>query len=146
MNPNTNSPLQSIHYTFPIYDGVSVVGFTCTIGSRIIRSIVKERTDAKTFDDAINRGELASNLEQSVDDADVFIVLLGNVPAGEAIKVNIMYLGDLSHDAEVNGYSLPCHSALLLDAARRILSRGSTAIFPLRLGSIKASPSLSTQR
>ncbi|KFA51936.1 hypothetical protein S40293_07062 [Stachybotrys chartarum IBT 40293] len=104
VNPNINSPLQSVRYTFPIFDGVSIVGFTCTIDSRTIRSVIKERNDArKTFDDAVGRGELAGHLEQSVDAADIFTVSLGNVPPGEAIKVNITYLGKLSHDAEVNG-------------------------------------------
>lgn len=81
-----------------------MVAFTCTVGSRVIKGVVKERQEAKkAFDDAVNRGETAGLLETSKEASDVFTTTIGNVPAGEKIKVEITYLGELKHDAEVDG-------------------------------------------
>ncbi|POR31935.1 von Willebrand factor A domain-containing protein 5A [Tolypocladium paradoxum] len=110
VNPHSDSRLDEVHYDFPLYDGVSVVGFTCTVGSRVIRGVVRERQAAqKTFDDAVSRGETAGLLQQSERAADVFTTTLGNVPAGETVKVEITYLGELEHDAEADGvrWTLP---------------------------------------
>ncbi len=63
-NPSSDPIKQSI-YTFPLYDGVSVVAFTCRLGSRVLKGLVKERSKAKaTYDKAVSRGETAGLLEQ----------------------------------------------------------------------------------
>jgi len=105
VNPSQESEIPELRYTFPLYDGVSVVGFVCTINKdRVIRGIVKERAEArKTYDAAVARGETAGLLEQLPDASDVFTTTIGNVPAGAEIKVDITYLGELKHDAEVDG-------------------------------------------
>ncbi|KPM39728.1 hypothetical protein AK830_g6804 [Neonectria ditissima] len=111
-NPNKDSALDKISYVFPLYDGVSVVAFTCAVGDRVIKGVVKERQKAKqAYDEATERGETAALLEQSFDAADVFTTTIGNVPAGEKIKVDITYLGELKHDAEVDGvrFTIPTH-------------------------------------
>ncbi|KAK7429396.1 hypothetical protein QQZ08_003988 [Neonectria magnoliae] len=111
-NPNKDSALDEINYVFPIYDGVSVVAFTCTVGGRVIKGVVKERQKAKqVYDEATARGETAALLEQSFEAADVFTTTIGNVPPGEKIKVDITYLGELKHDAEVDGvrFIIPTH-------------------------------------
>ncbi|KAK7421638.1 hypothetical protein QQX98_002105 [Neonectria punicea] len=111
-NPNKDSALEEINYVFPLYDGVSVVAFTCTVGGRVIKGVVKERQKAKkVYDEATARGETAALLEQSFEAADVFTSTIGNVPAGEKIKVDIIYLGELKHDAEVDGvrFTIPTH-------------------------------------
>jgi hypothetical protein len=110
VNPNQDSSLDRVSYTFPLYDGVSVVAFTCTIGSRVITGVVKDREAAKSrYDAAVKRGETAGLLEQSQQAADVFTTKLGNVPPGATIKVEVTYLGELQHDAEVDGlrYVIP---------------------------------------
>lgn len=98
-------------YRFPLFDGVSVVGFTCTINNeRVIRGSVQEKQKArKTFNDAVARGETAGLLEQLPDASDVFTTTVGNVPARAEIKIDIVVLGELKHDAEVDGvrYTLP---------------------------------------
>ncbi|KFA46803.1 hypothetical protein S40293_05574 [Stachybotrys chartarum IBT 40293] len=109
-NPNADSPLKSVRYAFPLYDGVSVVSFTCAIGSRVIRGVVKERQAAKqAFDEAVGRNEFAGLLDQSQHAGDVFTTSLGNIPAGEKIEVEIVYLGELKHDAGIDGlrYTIP---------------------------------------
>ncbi|KAF5135105.1 von Willebrand factor A domain-containing protein 5A [Metarhizium anisopliae] len=110
---NTGSLVKEARYMFPMYDGVSVVEFTCTIGPRVIRGVVRERQEAKRiFDRATARGEAAGLLEQSLSASDVFIAKLGNVPAGEDVKVDVTYLGELEHDAEIDGLRFTIPTAI----------------------------------
>lgn len=103
-NSNPDKAIDELRYVFPLYDGVSVVAFTCTVGERVIKGVVKEREKAKqVYKEAKERGETAGLLEQSFEAADVFTTTIGNVPAGEKVKVEITYLGELKHDAEVDG-------------------------------------------
>lgn len=98
LEPCTKSP----SYTFPLYDGVSVVNFECSIDRRIMKCLIKEKEEAKvTYQEAIDRGEMAGLLEQHA--ADVFTTSLGNVPPNATVCVNITFAGELKHDAEVNG-------------------------------------------
>src|SRR3954447_16355958 len=56
--------LEQVQYTFPLYDGVSVVGFTCTVGSKTIVGVVKEKQQARVdYQEAISRGETAGLFE-----------------------------------------------------------------------------------
>ncbi|KAL8873232.1 MAG: hypothetical protein Q9174_001264 [Haloplaca sp. 1 TL-2023] len=113
LNPTTDAIKECI-YTFPMYDGVSVVGFTCRIGSRVLRGLVKERSQAKaTYDAAVSRGETAGLLEQLPQASDVFSTRLGNIPANEKVHVEITYVGELKHDAEADGirFTLPTRIA-----------------------------------
>ena len=114
VNP-TAEPIPELRYTFPLYDGVSVVGFVCTInGDRVIRGVVKERAEAKkTYQAAVDRGEVAGLLEQLPQASDVFTTTVGNVPANAKLEVEIQYLGELKHDAEVDGirFTIPTHVA-----------------------------------
>ncbi|KAL2689203.1 hypothetical protein Neosp_003255 [[Neocosmospora] mangrovei] len=112
VNPNKTNAIDELRYIFPLYDGVSVVEFTCTVGSRVIKGVVKEREKAKqVYEEAKAQGEIAGLLEQSLESADVFTTTIGNVPAGEKIQVDITYLGELKHDAEVDGvrFTIPTH-------------------------------------
>ncbi|KXX73618.1 von Willebrand factor A domain-containing protein 5A, partial [Madurella mycetomatis] len=113
-NPKSEA-IPELRYAFPLYDGVSVVGFTCTINDdRVIRGVVKERAEArKTYKEAVHRGETAGLLEQLPQASDVFTTTVGNVPAGATLKVDVTYLGELKHDAEVDGvrYTIPTHIA-----------------------------------
>ncbi|OCT46229.1 von Willebrand factor type A domain containing protein [Cladophialophora carrionii] len=96
--------LDEVQYTFPLYDGVSVVGFTCTVGPKTIVGIVKEKQEASVeYQAAVARGETAGLLEQLPEASDVFTTSIGNVPANEKVHVEIVYLGELKHDAETDG-------------------------------------------
>ena len=102
--------LTSHRYTFPLYDGVSVISFECELNDRIIRGVVKEKDEAKaTYQEAKDKGQTAGLLEQLPAAADVFTTTISNVPAGSNITVNIVYVGELRHDAEVDGlrYTMP---------------------------------------
>lgn len=114
INPSKDDGLDEVNYVFPLYDGVSVVGFKCTIADRIINGVVKERQSAKTlYAEAKARGETAALLEQSHQASDAFSTTIGNVPAGETALIEITFLGELKHDAEIDGvrFTIPTHVA-----------------------------------
>lgn len=107
INPLSKGKLDKVRYNFPLYDGVTVVGFTCTVGARKVKGVVKERVAAKkAYEDATSRGEAAGLLEQSARASDVFTASIGNVPAGEKVNVEITFLGELEHDAEADAVRL----------------------------------------
>ncbi len=96
--------LDEVQYTFPLYDGVSVVGFKCTVADKVLIGVVKEKQQArKDYQEAVDRGETAGLLEQVPEASDAFTTKVGNVSAGERIHVEITYLGELKHDAEADG-------------------------------------------
>ncbi|SPJ73507.1 related to Vault poly [Fusarium torulosum] len=103
INSTTNA-IDELRYVFPLYDGVSVVAFTCTVGSRVIKGVVKERQKAQqVYNEAKAKGQTAGLFKQSLEAADTFTTTIGNVPAGEKVQVDITYLGELKHDAQVDG-------------------------------------------
>ncbi|KAF4474637.1 Vault poly [Fusarium agapanthi] len=103
VNP-TGEAIDELRYVFPLYDGVSVVAFTCTVGSRVIKGVVKERQKAQqVYNEAKAKGQTVGLFKQSLEAADTFTTTIGNVPAGEKVLVDITYLGELKHDAQVDG-------------------------------------------
>lgn len=103
VNPSGEA-IDELRYVFPLYDGVSVVAFTCTVGSRVIKGVVKERQKAQqVYNEAKAKGQTAGLFKQSLEAADTFTTTIGNVPAGEKVQVDITYLGELKHDAQVDG-------------------------------------------
>jgi len=102
VNPSTVSPIANSKYTFPLYESCAVVSFRCHIGTSVIEGTIKEKEEASaTYQAAIERDEPASLLEQLT--TDVFSTSLGNIGAGEKVKVEIEYIMELRHDAEVDG-------------------------------------------
>lgn len=80
---DSNKRLKDMVYSFPLYDGVSVVSFTATVGDVQIRGIVKEKQQARhEYQDAVSKGSAAGLLEQLPEASDVFVASIGNVPAG----------------------------------------------------------------
>ncbi|KAF9355272.1 hypothetical protein BGX26_006786 [Mortierella sp. AD094] len=113
-NPPENGAIRELQYSFPLYDGVSVVGFICRIGDRTIIGQVKERTKAKKdYKEAVARGNNAALLEQLPNASDVFTMSVGNVPAGAKVIVEITYIGELKHDAEVDGIRFTIPTAIM---------------------------------
>ncbi|KAJ4991566.1 vault protein inter-alpha-trypsin [Stagonosporopsis vannaccii] len=104
VNPSITRAIREVRYAFPLYDGVSVVGFSCHVGNRLIVGEVKEREKAKqVYSDAVARGETAGLLEQLPEASDVFTTAIGNIPPGATVIVKVTYLGELKHDMEVDG-------------------------------------------
>ena len=109
INP-TDDVITECIYMFPLYDGVSVVSFTCHVGSRRIHGVVKEKNQARAvYDAAVAKGETAGLLQQVPEASDAFTVNVGNIPAKETVVVEIVFIGELKHDAETNGirYTIP---------------------------------------
>ncbi|KAK5724951.1 hypothetical protein LTS12_027504, partial [Elasticomyces elasticus] len=109
VNPSP-SLAREVVYTFPLYDGVSVVGYTCRVGDRVLLGKVKSRKQAnEDYEAAVAKGEKASVLNQALDSGDVHTVRLGNVEPGEQVVVDITFVGELKHDAQADGtrYTIP---------------------------------------
>jgi hypothetical protein len=101
---DTKEHLKNMVYSFPLYDGVSVVSFTATIGDVQIHGIVKDKQQARRdYNDAVKKGSKAGLLEQLLEASDVFATSIGNVPAGAKVVIKVVYIGELKHDAELNG-------------------------------------------
>ncbi|CEJ89595.1 hypothetical protein VHEMI05431 [[Torrubiella] hemipterigena] len=112
-NP-TDESFKEATYVFPLFDGISIVSYSATIGSRVIKGTVKEKEAArKAFDAAAAKGEKAGLLEHSIDAKDVFTTTMANIGPGEDVVVEIVFLGELKHDAEADGLRLtfPTHIA-----------------------------------
>ncbi|OAX82824.1 hypothetical protein ACJ72_02828 [Emergomyces africanus] len=109
INP-TNKQLQDVKYTFPLHDGVTVVGFKCQIDNRVIHGLVKEREEAKAeYQEAVKEDRAAALFEQSNLASDTFTTSIGKIPVGSKAVVEITYLGELQHDAQADGirFSIP---------------------------------------
>ncbi|KAH6693333.1 von Willebrand factor type A domain-containing protein [Leptodontidium sp. MPI-SDFR-AT-0119] len=97
-NPSTTETIKECTYAFPLYDGVSVVSFTCRVGKKVLRGLVKEKAKAQEiYDKAVAKGETAGLLQQAPEASDMFSTKLGNIPAGESVIVEITYIGELKH-------------------------------------------------
>jgi len=102
VNPSNVAPITGAKYTFPMYESCAIVAFRCYVGTRLIEGVVKEKEDASLrFQEAVERNEPASLLEQHTP--DVFSTSLGNISPGETVKIEIEYIMELKHDAEVDG-------------------------------------------
>ncbi|XHF98221.1 hypothetical protein AWENTII_001786 [Aspergillus wentii] len=134
LNPSSRL-LEEVSYAFPLYDGVSVVGFKCQVGSRVLHSQVKTKEQANVeYQDAVSEKKLASILDQSNSASDCFSIRLGNIPAGEKVTVDITFVGDLKQDAQTDGtrYTIPNtiaprYSNVLDGMDDWVASRGSPA-------------------
>ncbi|OJD34549.1 von willebrand domain containing protein [Diplodia corticola] len=112
-NPDQAKAIRNVRYTFPLYDGVSVVAFTCRVAGRLIKGQVKEKEKARQdFRQAAERGQVAGLLEQLPDAADVFTTTVANIPPAATIVAEITYLGELKHDAEVDGIRFTIPTAI----------------------------------
>lgn len=112
-NSSTTDIIDQLYYSFPLYDGVSIIGYDIHVQDRHIKGLVKEKGVARaTYEAATWRGETASLFEQSSQAADVFTIKIGNVPPATTILVEIVYIGELKHDAEVDGIRFTIPTAI----------------------------------
>lgn len=103
VNPSSTKAIREVKYVFPLYEGVSVVGFTCHVADRTLVGEVKEKNEAKQdYTAAVKRGETAGLFEQ-LDTSDTFMTTIGNVPPSVQVVIELTYLGELKHDMEVDG-------------------------------------------
>ncbi|KUM64861.1 hypothetical protein ACN42_g2200 [Penicillium freii] len=108
VNPS-DRVIGEISYQFPLYDGVSVVGFKCKVGSRLLHSKVKTKSQANAdYQNAVAQHQTAAVMDHTSMN-DVFVIRLGNVPARGKINVDITFVGELKQDSQTDGirYTLP---------------------------------------
>ncbi|GAD94639.1 von Willebrand domain-containing protein [Paecilomyces variotii No. 5] len=104
INPSKHEAIEEVSYMFPMYDGVSVVAFSCHVGDRVLHGLVKEKQQASAeYNEAVESGQTAGLLEQMTDASDVFRTKLGNIPADSKVVVAITYVGELRQDGQANG-------------------------------------------
>lgn len=138
VNPS-NCILEEASYRFPLYDGVSVVGFQCHVGTRLLHSKVKTKEQANTdYQDAVDRDESAAIMDQSPTESDVFTIRLGNIPANEKVTVEITFIGELKQDAQLDGvrYTLPNSIAPRYQNVMTMPAPEQTSGFPAQLEGI----------
>ncbi|MBI3951464.1 MAG: marine proteobacterial sortase target protein [Acidobacteria bacterium] len=84
-------------YVFPLPADASVNDMAMKIGDRRIRSIVKEREEARhIYSDAKHTGRRATLLEQ--ERPNIFTTSVANIGPGEEISIQIRYLQRLPYD------------------------------------------------
>ncbi|KAK7048813.1 vault protein inter-alpha-trypsin domain-containing protein [Favolaschia claudopus] len=103
-------PIEAV-YAFPIPARAVVTGF-CMIkqnGTRVVGRVQEKEEARKTYDSAVARGKQASLMEQQTP--DVFQVAVGNIPAKEQVKIELVYATELTEDEENDSirFHLPVH-------------------------------------
>ncbi|KAL3678821.1 hypothetical protein R1sor_021777 [Riccia sorocarpa] len=99
-------------YSFPIYEAAAIVDFTCKIGDRIIRGVVREKNQAsKIYETAKEEGQQAALMVYNTP--DVWSTKISNIPALGKVEVEITVISELKHDAQVDGirFTLPTNVA-----------------------------------
>ncbi|CAH0047704.1 unnamed protein product [Clonostachys solani] len=130
INPSQSQVAREVKYIFPLDNGVSVVGFTCCVGNRVIKGVVKEWREAQAdFGKAKAQGKTAGLFKQSRKASDIFSTTIGNLPPGGEVRVELTYLEELKHDAEING--------LRLTIPTRIAPRYGSAIWETEAPGVK---------
>ncbi|CAG8414318.1 unnamed protein product [Penicillium salamii] len=106
---SSDKKIEEVSYNFPLYDGVSVVGFDCKIGGRVLHSSVKTKSQANELYEAEVAQDRVAAVMHHTSQNDVFLIRLGNVPAHEKVNVNITFVGELKQDSQTDGirYTLP---------------------------------------
>ncbi|KAK7022200.1 von Willebrand factor type A domain-containing protein [Favolaschia claudopus] len=103
-------PIEAV-YAFPIPARAVVTSF-CMIkqdGTRVIGRVQEKEEARKTYDSAVAKGKQASLMEQQ--NPDVFQVAVGNIPAKEQVKIELVYATELTEDEENDSvrFHLPVH-------------------------------------
>ncbi|KAJ5437894.1 uncharacterized protein N7458_008892 [Penicillium daleae] len=110
VNSSSTESITEVFYSFPLYDGASIVNFTCRVGAEVIRGKVKPKKKAdEIYQKAKAEGQTAAIFDQSNDAGDVFKTRVGNVPAGGKVVIEITLVEELKQDAQTNGprYTVP---------------------------------------
>lgn len=88
---NTSGKTLEVFYTFPLSRTASVYDFTAKIGDKVIRGIVKEKSQAKkAYQHAIVRGDSAYLLEREAQ--NIFKVTLGKIAKDEKAEIILSYI------------------------------------------------------
>ena len=100
------STTQNVKYVFPIYDGWAVTSFRCWIGTdKFLEGAVKAKEEARAdFSHAVSQRKAAVLVEELAP--EVFETNVGNIPAQNAVKIEITYVNLLKIDNSTGGLVL----------------------------------------
>jgi len=95
---DTESPLEAV-YVFPLPARAAVTGMWLTVGDRTIRSVVKEREEAKkTYREARESGKKAALLEE--ERPNIFTASVANFLPGETAEITFTYLEPIDFERD----------------------------------------------
>ena len=90
---SSSQPIEAI-YVFPLPHDAAVYDMEIHIGNRIIRSVIRERAEAKrTYEAAKSEGKRAALLEQ--ERPNIFTASVANIMPGDRIDVRLRYVEPL---------------------------------------------------
>src|SRR5690348_9149141 len=90
---NTNEPIEAI-YVFPLPHDAAVYDMEIRIGNRVIRSVVKEREEAKrTYEAAKAQGKRTALVEE--ERPNIFTASVAHIMPGDRIDVRLRYVEPL---------------------------------------------------
>jgi Ca-activated chloride channel family protein len=88
---NDTDAVLEVTYTFPISATATVIGFTATIGDKIIKGKVKEKKAAqKEYEKEMVKGNSAYMMTN--DESNIFRMNIGKIAIGETVLVQIDYI------------------------------------------------------
>ncbi|CAF2919721.1 unnamed protein product [Rotaria sp. Silwood2] len=91
---NTSSTPIEAKYVFPLDENSTVCGFEAHINNKVITGVVKEKEQAKQeYREAIEKGHGAYLMHK--EQAQVFSVAVGNLPANNEVIIKITYVAEL---------------------------------------------------
>ncbi|CAF4124671.1 unnamed protein product, partial [Rotaria sordida] len=107
---NTSSAPIEAKYVFPLDENSTVCGFEAHINNKVIKGIVKEKEQAKQeYREAIESGHGAYLMHQ--EQAQVFSVAVGNLPANNEVIIKITYVAELEIENDDIIFCLPAKMA-----------------------------------
>ncbi len=90
---SSTEPIEAV-YVFPLPHDAAVYDMEIRIGNRVIRSVVKEREEAKrTYEAAKSQGKRAALVEQ--ERPNIFTASVANIMPGDRIDVRLQYVEPL---------------------------------------------------
>lgn len=94
---NTNEPIEAV-YVFPLPHDAAVYDMEIRIGNRVIRSVIKEREEAKrTYEAAKSEGKRAALVEE--ERPNIFTASVANLMPADHVDVRLRYVEPLRWEA-----------------------------------------------
>lgn len=91
---SSSEPIEAV-YVFPLPHDAAVYDMEIRIGNRVIRSVVRERAEAKrAYEAAKSEGKRAALLEE--ERPNIFTASVANIVPGDRIEVRLRYVEPLS--------------------------------------------------
>ncbi len=102
---DTESALEAV-YVFPLPAKAAVTDMVLTVGNRRIKSVVKERKEAKrVYEAAKAQGKKTALLEQ--ERPNIFTTSVANFMPGETVEISLYYLEEVDFREGVYGVNFP---------------------------------------